>query len=73
VSEYWTVAAIENAREGDTGILAEGDDGRLYVPSRSRVDYWDRLYQPWNPLHWRYWLKSRLTHKVAMVEMTHTS
>jgi hypothetical protein len=69
VSEHWIVEALDRAQMSDTGILAEGDDGRLYVPSRTRADYWDRRYQAWNPLHWRYWIKSRLTRKVAMVEM----
>jgi hypothetical protein len=66
--EHWIVDAIDRARPGDVGILAEGDDGLIYVPSRTRPDYWDRRFNGWNPLHWRFWIKSRITRKVAMVE-----
>lgn len=56
------------ADTGDRRLMAEDDLGRLYVPSKTRADYWDRRLDLRNPLHWRYWLRSRLTRTVVMVE-----
>jgi hypothetical protein len=66
--ESWRVLALDRAQPKDKGILGEGDDGELYVPSRTMGNYWDRRYNARNPSHWRFWLKSRLTRKVAFLE-----
>lgn len=63
----------ETALDRPTGrltrhLLAEDDWGDLLVPSRTRSDWWDRRYNPKNPMHWRFWLLSRLSRKIVMVE-----
>lgn len=52
----------------DLGLLGEDENGRLLIPKGrpSRIEshmfdagYW-APFQPWNPRHWRYYLRSRL-------------
>jgi hypothetical protein len=53
---------------GDPRILGEDDNGDLFVPSKTRADWWDRPFNPRNPTHWRYWLRSRRTLRIAALE-----
>jgi hypothetical protein len=53
---------------GDPRILGEDENGYLFVPSKTRREYWDRLFNPRNPTHWVYYLRSRLTNRIAMIE-----
>lgn len=67
---HWTEPA-ERVRGSDAllwGHLAEDDWGDLWVPSWTRKTLWDRRFSPWRPTHWPYWLRSRLTRKLAFVE-----
>lgn len=64
--EHW-----RNAVEMDTGdprLLGEDQWGDLWVPSRRRSLYWDRRFNPRNPLHWRAYLRSRRRHRLAFLE-----
>ena len=54
--------------DGDHRILGEDEHGDLFVPSRTRCDWWDRRFQPLNPLHWSYWLRSRRTRRIAFLD-----
>ncbi len=65
--DHWTALA-ERVTTGDHRILGEDEDGNLYVPSLTRVGWWDRRFNPGNPSHWRYWLRSRITGRVAWIE-----
>ena len=67
--EHWTVLAMDRTTGKERGIIGQGDDGEFYVPSKTRPNWWDRRLNLRNPAHWRYWLKSRLTRKVAFLEM----
>lgn len=67
MSEHWTATA-ERVSDGDSRILGEDDNGDLWVPSRTRAEWWDRRFNAWNPTHWPYWLRSRVTKRVAFLE-----
>lgn len=72
MSERWRSSA-EMVTDGDFRILGEDDRGDLYVPRvamfNSRLaPFWRDRYNPWNPTHWRYWLRSRLTLRIAFLE-----
>ena len=67
----WLYGWIEDAVGNGpctSDLLAEHEDGDLYVPSRTRADWWDRKFNPRNPTHWVYWLRSRRRNNVAMIE-----
>ena len=59
---------VEHVSDGDPRILGEDDSGDLYVPSKSRAELWDRRFNPRNPTHWPYYLRSRATRRVAFLE-----
>ena len=72
MSEHWTARA-ERVGDGDWRILGEDDHGDLLVPgflpgSESTVYGWHDLYNPWNPMHWRFWVRSRRTMRIAFLE-----
>jgi hypothetical protein len=67
--EHWT-ATTERVSGGNPNILGEDERGDLWVPSLTRSGWWDRRFNPKNPLHWRYWLRSRLTNRIAFLELT---
>lgn len=54
---------------GRNRILGEDQHGDLYVPSKTRAEWWDRRFNPWNPMHWPYYLRSRITNHVAFLEV----
>lgn len=51
----------------DPRLLGEDERGDLWVPSHY-PQRWDRRFNPWNPRHWRYWLRSRRLCRLAMLE-----
>jgi hypothetical protein len=63
----WIESAVGNGPASGT-LLGEDDYGDLYVPSRTREGWWDRRFNPRNPLHWPFWLRSRLQRNVVMIE-----
>lgn len=63
----WIEGALVNGDDA-RGLLGEDDDGNIMVPSLTRAEWWDRRYDWRNPSHWRYWLRSRLTNRVVMLE-----
>lgn len=68
--EPWAWLEDAHISAGDLrGLLGECDDGFIYVPSKTRADWWDRRYNWRNPTHWRFWLKSRITNRVVMLEV----
>jgi len=80
-SEHWTARA-ERVSDGDWRILGENDHGDLLVPGNILrgtpagqaglvvVYGWHDIYNPWKPAHWRYWLRSRLTMRIAFLQAT---
>lgn len=58
----------EYVTSGDARILGEDDGGGLYIPSRTVAGFWDRPFNRLNPLHWPYYLRSRLTGRIAFLE-----
>lgn len=73
MSEHWTARA-ERVTDGDWRILGEDDHGDMFVPwgfipgSEPVIYGWHDLYNPWNPTHWRFWLRSRRTLRIAFLE-----
>ena len=67
----------EYVTSGEIRILGEDENGDLWVPhitnktlwSIEHVAYWDRRFNPRNPSHWSYWLRSRLTRRIAFLEV----
>lgn len=64
---YWRETA-DRVTGGDPRILGEDDHGDLFVPSLTRPEYWDRRFAWWKPTHWPYYVRSRLTNRVAFLE-----
>lgn len=69
ISEHWTATA-ERVSDGDPRILGEDERGELWVPSRAHTSpqRWDRRLNLRNPLHWRFYLRSRRTNRIAFLE-----
>jgi hypothetical protein len=67
MTDHWMERAIGNGAPS-TKYLGEDENGDLFVPSRSKADWWDRRFNPRNPLHWMYWLRSRRDMSVVMLE-----
>jgi len=67
VSGHWTERAAR-VGGGDMRILGEDEMGNMCVPYRDRPGWWAERYNPWNPTHWQYWLRSRLTMRIAFLE-----
>ena len=65
--EHWTARA-EMVGGGDMRILGEDERGDMCVPDRHRPGWWSKRYNPWNPTHWQYWLRSRITMRIAFLE-----
>jgi hypothetical protein len=65
--EHWTATA-ERTSEGDFRILGEDENGTLLVPLHGMPGHWKGRYNPWNPRHWQFWLRSRITRRIAFVE-----
>lgn len=62
---HWTETA-ERVNSGDWRILGENSSGSLFIP---RDDgYWFERFDAWNPMHWQYWLRSRVTRRIAFLE-----
>lgn len=66
---HWTEAA-ERVTDGDPRVLGEDDNGDFYVPTCTTPgqERWAQRFSPRNPLHWRFWLRSRLTNRLAFLE-----
>lgn len=65
---HWTETA-DRVTTGNPRILGEDEDGEILVPSSYDPPLWGpKRFDAKNPLHWRFWLRSRLTNKLAMVE-----
>jgi hypothetical protein len=67
MSEHWLEDA-DYVTDGDPRIIGQDDHGDLFVPSRTRPGYWDRRLNLWKPTHWPFYLRSRLTGRVAFLE-----
>jgi hypothetical protein len=67
MSEHWLETA-DYVTDGDPRIIGQDDHGDLFVPSRRRPEFWDRRLNLWKPTHWPYYLRSRLTNRVAFLE-----
>lgn len=67
--EHWMVHSTMDT--ADPNLLAEDERGDLWVPSLNHRGWWDRRFNPHNPAHWRYWLRSRRLMRVAMIETSH--
>jgi hypothetical protein len=52
----------------DPRLLGEDENGDLFVPDRHHPGQWCARFNPRNPLHWRPWLRSRRTLRIAMIE-----
>lgn len=52
----------------DPKLLGETENGDWLVPVRGKPGEWFGLFNPRNPLHWRYWLRSRRKVRLAMIE-----
>lgn len=64
---HWRESAVGNGPYA-ANLLAEDERGDLYVPSLTRADWWDRRFDPRNPTHWPYWLRSRIRRNIVMID-----
>jgi hypothetical protein len=51
----------------DPKLLGEDERGILVVPVPGKPGLWFATFSPYNPRHWRPWLRSRRTLRLAMV------
>ena len=65
MAEHWRETA-DRVSDGDWRILGETENGTLCVPVGPGK--WKGCYSWRNPFHWRYWLRSRLTLRIAFLE-----
>jgi hypothetical protein len=65
MSEHWTAKAD---RVFDPRLIAEDEQGELWLPSRSKPEWWDRRLNLRRPTHWPAYLRSRLTGQLTVVE-----
>lgn len=70
--KHWLETA-DHVSSGDPRIIGQDEHGDLYVPALGThsltVDaVWNRRLNLWHPLHWRYYLRSRITGRVAFLE-----
>ena len=66
MGEHWTERA-DRVTGGSWRILGEDECGDLWVPT-SR-EKWSKRFNGRNPAHWRFWLRSRMTSRIAFLEM----
>jgi hypothetical protein len=79
MSSYdWIESAIGNGRVSQW-YLAEDDQGNLIVPApwkrpkgvtaeHGRTPWWSGRYNPRNPWHRLFWVRSRLARNIVMIE-----
>jgi hypothetical protein len=65
MEQHWSETA-ERVTDGDLRILGETESGVLLVPIGPGK--WRGRYRGWNPSHWRYWIRSRCTMRIASLE-----
>lgn len=65
MADHWRTTAEMDV--SDPKLLGEDDRGDLWVPTRR--GWWGVRFNPHNPRHWRYWLRSRLKGRLAMIEI----
>ena len=63
----WWFDAV--GRSDDPKLLGEDDYGEIVVPVRGQPGRWKDIFNPRNPRHWRYWLRSRRRRALVMVEL----
>jgi len=63
--QHWR-ETVDYVSDGDWRILGETERGILCVPVGP--GQWMGRYRWQNPMHWRFWLRSRLTHRIAFLE-----
>lgn len=68
--EAWLLGWVfeADAVRGRSDLLAECDCGDIYMPSRTREGWWDRLWCWWKPTHWPAYLRSRRARAYVMIE-----
>lgn len=69
---HWLETA-EFVTEGDPRIVGEDECGDLWVPalgthSQTVDPVWNRRLNLWHPGHWRHYLRSRITGRVAFLD-----
>lgn len=67
VRPHWTESA-DRVADPKGRYVGECPYGDLWVPSRNRENYWDRKLNLRHPTHWLYWLRSRLTKRIAWLD-----
>ena len=48
-------------------ILAECPEGRYWLPSKTKPDWWDRPFTFLNPTHWPYYWRARRARQLLAV------
>jgi len=59
----------ELVSDGDPRILGEDYRGELWVPALCENGkwWWAERFNPWNPRHWIYYLRSRRQGRIAFL------
>lgn len=65
---HWTETA-ERVTGTGLRLVGEDDNGELYVPSRTREDWWDRRLSLCKPSHWPFYLRSRIARQLVWLEL----
>lgn len=63
----WLEGFSDYDYDNDPRLLAEDENGDLWVPSRSRSGWWDRRVDLRNPAHWPAYLRSRRRNSLVMI------
>ena len=68
--EGWLLSWMEDADEGSrrSDLLAECGCGDVWMPSRTREGWWDRMWCWWKPTHWPAYVRSRRARAYVMIE-----
>jgi len=57
-----------NKIEPPRWLIGEDDNGDIYLPSKTREDWWDRPINFKYPSHWIYFLNSRIRNQCVFLE-----
>lgn len=67
IKHHWTETA-DRVYDFKGIYVGETPNGDLFVPSKTVYNWWDRPLNLRHLTHWPYWLRSRLTGRLAWLD-----
>lgn len=67
MSPHWRDRVEMDA--ADPWLLGEDENGDLWVPDVMNPGKWHARFNPRNPWHWKFWVRSRRRLRLAMIEL----